>query len=322
LVEPLVVARWDGYQVRFPGLHRHVPGTYASVSSERLHHVVSGAVRGSPGSVLRLESEAREVAPGQVTLSTGERLQATLVVDARGPDRHAPGRVAGYQKFLGLELSLRAPVPDGVPCLMDACVPQVDGYRFVYTLPLAPDRVLVEDTYFSDTPALDVGAMRAFLLSYAAEQGMEVSGTLRQETGVLPLPARATLPEPTGVLVAGYQGGWFHPTTGYSFPLAARLALHVAHTPVADLSGPPWRAFTRGHRQRLAFCAMLNRVLFHATPPAERWKVFQRFHRMDPSTIRRFYALEMTPADFARILWPGPPPGAPWRAALEEALHP
>ena len=40
--------------------------------------------------------------------------------------------------------------PDVLLVVMDATVPQEDGFRFVYALPLDPDRVLVEDTYFSD----------------------------------------------------------------------------------------------------------------------------------------------------------------------------
>ena len=47
---------------------------------------------------------------------------------------------------------------------MDATVPQVDGYRFFYVLPLAPDRLLVEDTYFSDSTHLDVAQLRTEML--------------------------------------------------------------------------------------------------------------------------------------------------------------
>ena len=43
---------------------------------------------------------------------------------------------------------------------MDATVPQRDGFRFVYTLPFAPDRVLIEDTYYSDGLDLDPAALR------------------------------------------------------------------------------------------------------------------------------------------------------------------
>ncbi|MGA9525469.1 MAG: lycopene cyclase family protein [Myxococcaceae bacterium] len=44
-VEPLIVARWPGYDVHFPGLTRHIPEEYATISSERfdaeqlVHHI-------------------------------------------------------------------------------------------------------------------------------------------------------------------------------------------------------------------------------------------------------------------------------------------
>ena len=36
----------------------------------------------------------------------------------------------------------------------DATVEQLDGFRFLYTLPFGPDQLLVEDTRYSDGPAL------------------------------------------------------------------------------------------------------------------------------------------------------------------------
>ena len=36
------------------------------------------------------------------------------------------------------------------------------------------------------------------------------------------------LPRPGAPLAVGYRGGFFHPVTGYSLPLAARVALAVS----------------------------------------------------------------------------------------------
>ena len=71
---------------------------------------------------------------------------------------------------------------------MDATVPQADGFRFVYVLPLAEDRVLVEDTYFSDTDLLEREALRERALAYAQEKGLSpVLG--RPRGGGRPAPA-------------------------------------------------------------------------------------------------------------------------------------
>ncbi len=52
---------------------------------------------------------------------------------------------------------------------------------------------------------------------------------------------------------------------------------------------------------------MLNRMLFRAAEPAERYKVLERFYRLDPALVARFYAGRSTAMDKARILMGKPP---------------
>ena len=93
-----------------------------------------------------------------------------------------------------------------LPLLMDATVPQTDGLRFFYVLPMSPTRVLVEDTYFSDSAALDSPKLRAEVLAYAAQSGFVVRAIVREEQGVLPLPTRrAAIPRGVSPIVAGDQ---------------------------------------------------------------------------------------------------------------------
>jgi lycopene beta-cyclase len=320
-LEPLVVARWQGYEVAFPGLRRTLTAPYASVSAPRLHEVVSASITQHPGSRLLTGVAVAGVDSRQVVLENGQRLQARAVIDARGPE---PTRLRGpmaWQKFLGLELALRTPAPFTRPWLMDALVPQTGGFRFFYLLPLAPDRVLVEDTYFAEQPTLDLPALRTEVLRYAAAHGLQVERVEREETGVLPLPL-APLPPPalTGPLVAGMRGGWYHPTTGYSFSAAARLARHIASTEPEQLFGPAFRTLAQGHARQARFAVLLNRLLFRATAAADRHAVFARFYRLPEETIRRFYALQTTAADRARILCGRPPRGVSLRAALSQLV--
>ena len=44
----------------------------------------------------------------------------------------------------------------------------------------------------------------------------------------LPLDGELDLPRAGAPIAVGYRGGFFHPVTGYSLPLAARVALAVA----------------------------------------------------------------------------------------------
>src|SRR5690606_35304720 len=137
---------------------------------------------------------ADDEVPGRVRLDDGRVLEAPLVSDARGPERLESGASAGYQKFVGLELELDADAPTGEPLLMDACVDQSEGFRFVHVLPWSARRVLIEDTYYSPSAALEVVALRERVLDYAARSGYRVRAVVRQEHGVLPIPLAASAP--------------------------------------------------------------------------------------------------------------------------------
>jgi lycopene beta-cyclase len=225
------------------------------------------------------------------------------------------GADVALQKFLGLELAVRQ-VTRVVPLVMDARVPQGDGFRFVYTLPLRQDRLLVEDTYYSEDPTTDRNAIRARVLAYAADTlGAPAIDVVREEVGVLPLPLEhggAPAIDRDGPIVAGFRGGYCHPTTGYSFPLAVRVALALTSGDGLGKLEKYARAIARQRR----FAVLLNRLLFRATPPAARAGVLARFYTLPGGTIGRFYAMDTTLEDRARILCGKPPAGVSIAQAL------
>jgi lycopene beta-cyclase len=317
VVAPLSDVTWPAYEVRFPGFARRLASSYFSFDSARLHDVVVRAVHDAPGSRVFTGSGAVSVGGREVVLENGLVVRAPLVVDARGPSHfvapHAPA-IAGYQKFVGLEVDLARPSEIHVPCVMDATVAQQDGFRFVYLLPLSTTRLLVEDTYFSEESALDRAAVRDGILDYCQRRGLEVTHVVREEDGVLPLPARCSAPPRCeSPLLAGYMGGWFHPTTGYSFSTAIRLAELIAALDTRDLGTAANRrafaALVRAHRVQTRFATALNRMLFAWFAPPDRWHVLARFYRLPEDSIRRFYALTTRWTDRARIVCGRPPRG-------------
>lgn len=317
VLAPAVAHRWDGYHVAFPGAGRTVSSPYAAVTSGSLDRAVRAAFASRSAFEIATSQCVREVAGDHVVLDDGAVLRADLVIDARGPQRYAPVGACGYQKFVGLELELERAHGLTRPILIDTRVPQLDGLRFLYVLPLAPRRLLVEDTYFSDGCELDNRVLAARALAYARAAGYEPAEIVRTEAGVLPMPHVAAPPTlgARGVapVQAGYQGGWFHPTTGYSFPLALRVAAALAH----DLElGAHWRATVADHAAQLAFATRLNRMMFRWFAPADRHHLFAHFYRLPEAAIRRFYALRTTPADRARMFLGRPPRGISWRAVL------
>jgi lycopene beta-cyclase len=322
-LEPLVAHRWPAHDVVFPGLRRTIAQAYASIPSVRLDASLRAALASSPGSAVFTGSPVANVEARSVTLADGRVLEARLVVDARGPQALAFEKGAGYQKFLGLELAVGAALGLERPCLMDATVAQTDGFRFVYTLPLAADRVLVEDTYFSDSADLDVDRLRTRVLEYARARGWPDPRVLREETGVLPLPWRGPLPRPKAPpLRAGYGGGWFHPVTGYSLPVAVRLAEHVADHQAEEVFGPDLDRLAGEHRRQARFGRLLNRLMFGAYPPPDRWRVLERFYRLPEATIARFYALRLRLVDVARLVGGRPPAGLSLRFAWSHLATP
>lgn len=304
---PLVVHRWPFHDVRFPAASRRLGMGYNSLTSARFDAVVRAAV----GEAGWLRAAAASVEPHAVVLSDGRRLSAPAVIDGRGagPSRHL---ALGYQKFVGQELRLAAPHGLEGPVVMDATVAQTDGYRFVYLLPFAPDRVLVEDTRYSDGPELAPPVLREAIAAYAAGQGWRPVETLREETGVLPITLggdiEAFWDEAAGVPRAGLAAGLFHPTTGYSLPDAVRLADAVAAAPLeSGALHAMIRARAIAQWRAQGFYRLLNRMLFLAAEPQRRVNVLARFYRLPEPLIRRFYAGRSPVGDRVRLLTGKPP---------------
>ncbi|HET9624955.1 MAG TPA: lycopene beta-cyclase CrtY [Kofleriaceae bacterium] len=324
IVAPAIAQRWDGYTVEFPDLQRDLASPYTAVTSASLAAAVRAALAARPSFELVTGRTAVDLAAHQVVLDDGRGFVAPLVVDARGPARYRPEGVdLGYQKFVGLEVELARPHGLRAPILMDATVAQIDGFRFFYVLPLAPTRLLIEDTYYADTPTLDDSRLVAGIHAYAAQRGWTIVDVARRERGVLPIPLTLTAPAALGdgPIVAGYQGGWFHPTTGYSFPLAVRVAALIArgHEPGFPTA---WAALAAEVQRQATFAVRLNRMMFGWFAPDRRYHAMSRFYRLPEPTIRRFYALRTTWMDRARTLFGRPPRGMSWRAVISGGAVP
>ncbi len=312
LLAPLVQHHWDGYDIAFPARQRTLATGYNSTSGGRLDAVVRDAM--PPSQIIR--AAAIDMGPTSLVLDDQRRVRARHVIDARGMG-NTDVLECGWQKFVGQRLTVAGGHGLTRPIVIDATVPQLDGYRFVYCLPFDADTVFVEDTYYSDTSALDKAALRARIADYAAQRGWQVTAVDGEESGVLPVVIGGRFDDywPADDVVArlGVRAGAFQATTGYSLPDAVRMAVIVAdHADAPDLPAR-LRDFARGAWRRQRFYRMLDSMLFHAAEPAERYKVLQRFYGLSPRLIERFYAGHSTLADKARILT-GKPPVPFWRA--------
>ena len=160
------------------------------------------------------------------------------------------------------------------------------------------------------------------MLAYVEQRGATVSRLLRRESGVLPLPIRE-LPSPRTEqrefpLAVGYRAGFFHPVTGYSLPLAVRIALAIAKAGTPGETAQAVRAISQGLRGQRRFESLLNRLMFNAMAPDARWTALDRFYRLPEATINRFYASRNTRWDQMRVLMGRPPSGFSWRGLFSD----
>jgi lycopene beta-cyclase len=325
-IAPFIAQSWPRQSVRFPKYSRTLSVGYNTVSSERLHDAAWTLLKDAAV----LSAKVQEVTKDGVTLADGRAYQARCVIDARG-QKPGHGLTVAYQKFVGLEVRLQKPHGQQFPVIMDAAVPQRDGYRFVYTLPFSADRMLIEDTYYSDTPLIDLPRLREGCLSYGKNQGWRIAEVAREEQGVLPVvlsgDIEAALAKNTSdVPVLGVRAGFFHHTTSYSFPFAVRCAdaIAVIDPLTSEKLAPLTRAWQRQHWRDQRFFRLLNRMLFWAAKPERRYRVLERFYEMREPLIERFYSSSLTLADQARILagWPPVPLGKALRVLAETRTNP
>ncbi len=304
---PLMAHRWDCYSIRFPDHARSLVAGYRTATSGTLAAAVAAS-----GAAVLTGADIAHLDATSVTLAEQRTLTARAVIDGRGQGA-SPSLDLRAQKFLGLEVELTADHGLDGPVIMDATVPQLDGYRFVYTLPFGPRTVLVEDTYYSDGTDLAPAVLRARVLDYIAAQGWSVARVIREETGVLPIALDGDIAafwdSAPRVAAVGMRAALFNPITGYSFPDAVRTAELVAGLPSLDPASlyTALRQHSEATWRERRFYRFLNRMLFDAAAPDERWRVLQRFYRLDADLVRRFYAGRSTGWDKVRTMIGRPP---------------
>jgi lycopene beta-cyclase len=308
-LSPLVAIRWPRHRVSFQNFERVLEASYLSLTSKS----VARHIGSLPNVTIRTDADVSAMGPRSVTLSDGRTFSSSCVIDARGFEDD-PALRLGFQKFVGIEFKTKVPHGLEEPMLMDATVPQQDGYRFIYCLPFSPTRVLVEDTRYSDGPGMDEMSFEDGIGDYVRSRGWQVETVIRREKGALPIALaidaeRFWKNRPSDVATIGMRAALFHPTTGYSLPDAADVANlvknHWREGSLSLASSIRKHAIRRVETQ--AFYRMLNRMLFTAAQPLRRHVVFERFYRLPQPLIENFYAGSTTFFERARILTGKPP---------------
>jgi lycopene beta-cyclase len=281
---------------------------YVTLSSERVYASALRTIDASDTLTLhrgtRVVAEPQACGEGRIAVETDRgRLIGRTVVDTRPANI-----VADYgQSFVGREICTERAVFDAHTVgLMHFAPPQADRIGFVYVLPFAPDRALIETTCFAPPGAtgdLEADLERACDAFAAGAAWQEV----RRERGFIPMTAagpKAQTDTP-GLVRAGLAGGAARPSTGYAFQRIQHAATVCAER--LARGAPPAIAYPEGAVSRWMdglFLSVLRRW-----PEAGPDLMMRMFRHTPRDRLERFLSGSISPADrlaVVRSLPPGP----------------
>lgn len=293
-IKPFIAYQWDRYDVKFPKRERTLDIPYCTGNSDTLRACVAPHIKSG-----RLQIQTR-------TTWSGEDASQPVIY-ATGFERR-DDEIPGWQKFVGRVIKTNEPHGLDHPVIMDATVEQIDGYRFIYLLPFSETELLVEDTYFSDTPHLSENEITSRLEDYIQAKGWGDHTLLRTEKGVLPMMMATDRNDSRPSI--GLAGGFAVAATGFTVPHAVEMSDRIAQIISAEginaVEGSV-EILRQEHISRERYPRLLNRMFFRAASPEKRYTILQRFYGFKEGLIKRFYRNGLTRRDKARILIGKPP---------------
>jgi lycopene beta-cyclase len=177
----------------------------------------------------------------RVRLVDGAEVNGAIAVDARGA---VAGPGAAMQTAYGLVLGER---PDGIDgehaVLMDWRQHSDGDPTFLYVMPVADGRWLVEETSLASTSPPDAATLRARL---AARLGSDLTDRAEHVERVA-IPMTPGVPDAGQVVRYGAAAGYVHPATGYSITASWRMAPRVAAALSHHAGDPPDERVRAGH---------------------------------------------------------------------------
>nr|WP_202927334.1 lycopene cyclase family protein [Gordonia desulfuricans] len=240
-----------------------------------------------------ITARAREVAEHHVVLDDGRVLGATHVIDCRGPT----GRPRPRQTAFGVVVptaAARTAIGDAEAVLMDWRAPQsedswdADGPApsFLYAVPVADDRTLLEETCLVGDPAVTIAELAQRLSRRLAGTGIDSRHAGHTERVSFPMLGATLRPWRCRPLRHGAAGGLLNPTTGYGVAAMLTAADDVAAAIVAgsDAVSVMWPARARAvWRLRVAGLGVLLDL-----DPAQTVDFFDAFLSLPPPAQRAY----------------------------------
>lgn len=231
-------------------------------------------------------------------------LTANAVIDTRPLSDDSPALL--YQCFLGAEVTHPRRRPEEVETvgLMEAMHTDANGFKFLYVLPLAPDRSLVEITRFTRC-RVDPKTLNDQLTAEIGRLHGSETEVIRTEAGVLPMGLTHSVPRPAGPqhIFAGLPGGALRPASGYAFQ---RIQAWADKCAALIASGHN----VIGHPPEPKIRALMDRTFLHAlcAHPERSADFFMAMaRRLRPNAFVRFMSDTATVGDKIHVVTALPP---------------
>jgi lycopene beta-cyclase len=341
ILKSLWLKRWPSYHVRFPR-----PGQGASAVNTPFMSVPLGYRTLDLASLA--QSVLQDAQDGLLDLRTNTAWNDSLacqsgydiIVDSRtqhpnGEGASRPKPPAGVQQFLGRVYRLDQEHRVVKPVVMDAEVKQEGGFSFVYLLPLTPQTILVEATRLL-AEHQPWSCFERALEDYLTHRNWHahVVGIDHKEQGLIPIPlvtARQWSPALAmqarrahgakghpRVFKVGAAHGFFHPTTGYSLPIALRSCLALEQVvrstltkpqdaPALGVSEHSFADFAKEQKQFWRAALLFNRFLLWGFRGEESWNAFRYFYALPRWFVRLFYSGQIRVVHWTLLLGRLPP---------------
>ena len=205
--------------------------------------------------------------------------------------------MSGFQKFYGLELELEdsSNLPK-IPVLMDATIEQIDGFRFLYILPVSQQRLFIEDTRYSQNSDLNEEEYQREILNWVQKSSWTVKSISHVEKGVLPIPL-IKKKESADYRKVGLAGNRFHLITGYSLGAITQQLDEMLNN----------EKKSQRFKIQTSIFIILNRLMFWGVDSQDRIKIFKFFYKLPKDTIERFYAGQLKLRDLRAFFSTSPP---------------
>lgn len=254
---------------------------------------------------------------GSTTVITDRQSwQAPRVFDSRPPMYLPPKELESHllQSFIGYVVELENPIIDPTCIdLMDFNIDQQSSTQFVYVLPYANNKMLVELTRFDEKPINEIEAkplLDAYILKRFGKYRL-----LDIETGCIPMSNAAfNVDQMSGVVPMGARAGAIKPSTGYGFKNMALHAIQICEALEKNTNIP-----LITNRSRFAFYDRLLLYILRTEPSSGKPIFDALFNKNNATTVLTFLEEHSNPIQELKIFYSLPK--APFINALFKDLY-